>query len=65
MLDNSILDQLKSVFGKLEKNVELVYKASDHADQKSLVEMLEQVASTSENITFNNYIKNLTINNKN
>lgn len=51
MLDNNILDQLKSVFGKLEKNVELVYKTSEHADQKSLVEMLEQVASTSENIT--------------
>ena len=51
MLDNDILDQLKSVFAKLEKNVELVYKSSDHEDQKSLVEMLEQVASTSENIT--------------
>ena len=51
MLDNDILEQLKSVFAKLENNVELVYKSSDHDDQKSLVEMLEQVASTSKNIT--------------
>lgn len=51
MLDNNILEQLTSVFGKLEKNVELVYSASEHADQKDLVTMLEQVASTSSNIT--------------
>lgn len=50
MLDNNILEQLKSVFGKLENNVTLEYSKSEHADQKSLVEMLEQVSSTSENI---------------
>ncbi|NOT79799.1 MAG: alkyl hydroperoxide reductase subunit F [Bacteriovoracaceae bacterium] len=46
MLDNNILEQLNSVFAKLEKNVVLSYADSDHADQKNLVEMLEQVAST-------------------
>lgn len=51
MLDNNILDQLKSVFGKLEKEVTLVYSESGHSDQKNLVDMLEQVASTSQNIT--------------
>lgn len=51
MLDNDILGQLKSVFAKLENNVALIYSSSDHADQKSLVDLLEQVAATSENIT--------------
>ena len=51
MLDSNILEQLKSVFGKLENNVDLVYSESAHADQKDLVQMLEQVASTSTNIT--------------
>ncbi len=46
MLDSNILEQLNSVFAKLEKNVVLAYQASDHADQNNLVEMLEQVAST-------------------
>ncbi|MBC7713059.1 MAG: alkyl hydroperoxide reductase subunit F [Rhizobacter sp.] len=50
MLDNNILEQLTSVFGKLEKTVELVYSESAHADQKDLVQLLEQVASTSKNI---------------
>jgi alkyl hydroperoxide reductase subunit F len=51
MLDSNILEQLTSVFAKLEKNVELVYNKSEHADQKDLVMMLEQVAATSPNIT--------------
>ncbi len=51
MLDSNILEQLNSVFAKLEKNVVLAYQASDHADQKNLVEMLEQVASTCTKIT--------------
>jgi alkyl hydroperoxide reductase subunit F len=46
MLDNNILEQLNSVFAKLEKNVVLAYQKSEHADQKNLVEMLNQVAST-------------------
>ena len=51
MLDSNILEQLQSVFSKLENMVELVYENSSHPDQANLVEMLEQVASTSENIT--------------
>lgn len=51
MLDSNILEQLQTVFSKLEKNVDLVYDTSAHADHKQLVDMLEQVASTSENIT--------------
>jgi len=51
MLDSNILEQLKSVFTKLENVVALVHENSSHADQSGLVEMLEQVASTSENIT--------------
>ncbi len=51
MLDSNIIEQLKGVFLKLENNVDLVYSLSDHADHKQLVELLEQVASTSENIT--------------
>ncbi len=50
MLDNNILEQLNSVFAKLEKNVVLAYKPCTHSDQKNLVEMLEQVASTSTKI---------------
>lgn len=51
MLDSNILEQLNSVFAKLEKNVVLTYSESDHADQKNLIEMLEQVASTCTKIT--------------
>lgn len=51
MLDRNILDQLQTVFDKLEADVSLVYDTSSHADQKALVDMLEQVAATSENIT--------------
>lgn len=51
MLDNNIIEQLKGVFAKLDNGVDLVYNLSDHADHKQLVDLLEQVASTSENIT--------------
>jgi alkyl hydroperoxide reductase subunit F len=50
MLDNNILEQLKAVFVKLDNKVELVYDKSEHEDQFKLVDLLEQVASTSENI---------------
>jgi alkyl hydroperoxide reductase subunit F len=51
MLDNNIVEQLKTVFAKLEKNIDLVYAKSSHADQSQLVDMLEQIAGTSANIT--------------
>lgn len=51
MLDSQMKEQLTTVFQKLENEVELVYAPSTHADQKDLVEMLEEVASTSPQIT--------------
>ncbi|MGK5094043.1 alkyl hydroperoxide reductase subunit F [Deltaproteobacteria bacterium TL4] len=50
MLENDIIEQLKSVFEKLNGRVELVYAKSPHEKQEELIEMLEQVASTSEHI---------------
>jgi len=52
MLDNQIIDQLKSVFQNLNGTIDLVYAESNHEKQAELVEMLEQVAATSNNITF-------------
>lgn len=51
MLDAAILEQLKTVFAKLENSVELVYEESSHPDQKDLLEILNEVASTSSLIT--------------
>jgi len=50
MLDTNIIEQLKTVFSKLENKVELVYNLSEHADQNTLVEMLGEVGSTSQYI---------------
>jgi alkyl hydroperoxide reductase subunit F len=50
MLDTNIIEQLKTVFSKLENKVELVYCLSEHADQNNLVEMLGEVGSTSQYI---------------
>src|SRR5690606_33892340 len=50
-LDAAILEQLKSVYAKLESAVELEYDRSNHVDQKDLISMLEQVASTSDKIS--------------
>jgi alkyl hydroperoxide reductase subunit F len=50
MLDSNILEQLKAVYKTLENEVTLVYAKSTNAKQKDLVEMAEQLASTSEKI---------------
>ncbi|MBC7539021.1 MAG: alkyl hydroperoxide reductase subunit F [Bacteriovorax sp.] len=50
MLDNNIIEQLKTVFTKLTNTVDLVYDLSDHADQAQLVEMLGEIGSTSQYI---------------
>lgn len=50
MLDNSILEQLKSVFSKLEGKIVLEYNKCAHAKQPELQTMLHQVAQTSEYI---------------
>lgn len=51
MIDAQLKEQLKSVFSALEGQVELNYEKSSHADQTDLVQMLEDVASTSDKIT--------------
>jgi alkyl hydroperoxide reductase subunit F len=50
MLDSNIKEQLSGVFAALENPVELVYEESSHADQAELIEMLTDVASTSDKI---------------
>lgn len=50
MLDTQLKEQLSSLFSSLENTVELIYEKSPHEDHKDLVEMLEDVASTSEKI---------------
>lgn len=50
MLDKDLMDQLKNVFSDLEHTVELAYTQSSHEKQNELVEMLEDVASTSSYI---------------
>ncbi|PIP90346.1 MAG: alkyl hydroperoxide reductase subunit F [Bdellovibrionales bacterium CG12_big_fil_rev_8_21_14_0_65_38_15] len=47
MLDQNIIEQLKSVFEKLETKVILKLNKSSHANQAELEKMLEQVSSTS------------------
>jgi alkyl hydroperoxide reductase subunit F len=51
MLESNIVEQLKSVFASLEGKIDLVYAHSTHDKQSELIEMLDQVASTSEKIT--------------
>ena len=50
MLDNNLIEQLKSVFKALENTVILAYKKSNHQKQPELLEMLQQVESTSTKI---------------
>tara|TARA_B110001454_G_scaffold219057_1_gene249580 strand:- start:14825 stop:16393 length:1569 start_codon:yes stop_codon:yes gene_type:complete len=51
MIDQDMKEQLKTVFEKLEGNVELAVDLSQHADQAELLDLLEGVASTSDKIT--------------
>lgn len=50
MFEQNIIEQLKSVFNKLNGQIELVYAESGHEKQAELLDMLEQVASTSEKV---------------
>ncbi|GIL18067.1 MAG: alkyl hydroperoxide reductase subunit F [Oligoflexia bacterium] len=47
MLDTAMKDQLKSVFAKLENQVDLIYNQSSHPDTDGLIEMLTDIQSTS------------------
>ena len=51
MIDTNMKEQLKSVFEKLENPVELVHTTSQHEKQAELVNMLNDVAGTSDKIT--------------
>lgn len=51
MLDSNIIEQLKSVYGALDNEIQLTVSASEHADQAQLLEMLRDVAHTSSKIT--------------
>jgi alkyl hydroperoxide reductase subunit F len=50
MLDNNILEQLKTVYQNLENEVTLVYAKSTNAKQNDLVEIVKQLATTSAKI---------------
>ena len=51
MLDSAMIEQLKSVFSKLEQPVVLRMMKSSHPQQPELREMLTEVASTSERLS--------------
>lgn len=50
MLDQAILNQLKTVYAELESEMDLRIYSSDHAKQGELVEMLNSLATTSERL---------------
>lgn len=50
MIDNEILEQLKSVFASINKKTELVVDLSQHPQQPELLDLLEGVAQASKNI---------------
>lgn len=51
MLDESLLEQLKSAFSPLENSIALIYIDSGHADQPELLSMLNDIASTNPKIS--------------
>ena len=46
-MEANLLNQLREVFGRLERKVELIYRPSDHEKQRELASMLQSVAETS------------------
>jgi len=50
MLDQDIIEQLRSAFSSLENQIDLVYEPCEHADQSSLLEMLNGLQASSEKI---------------
>jgi len=50
MLDSQIKKQLQSVYKQLESDFELLYDDSEHEKQAELLEMIKDVASTSDRI---------------
>jgi len=50
MLDKATLEQLKSVFSNLDSTYRFIIEAEDHPAEAELVDMLQDVASTSDKI---------------
>lgn len=50
MLDQDLIDQLKTAFASLEGQIDLVYEPSLHADQSALLEMLNGLQASSPKI---------------
>ncbi|MFK8139432.1 MAG: alkyl hydroperoxide reductase subunit F [Bdellovibrionales bacterium] len=51
MIDAAMIEQLKTVYAGLEKSIELVYYKSSDTKQAELVQMLEDLAGTSNKIS--------------
>lgn len=51
MLDQDLIEQLKSAFASLENQIDLVYEPSLHEDQNSLLEMLNGLQASSSKIS--------------
>lgn len=51
MLDNGILEQLKTVYQSLENDITLVYAKSNHKNQQELIELISDIGSTSQRIS--------------
>lgn len=51
MLNQDILNQLRTAFEKLENTIQLVYFKSDHEKQDELVKLLSQISESSDYIT--------------
>ena len=52
MLDSSIKEQLTNTFSRLENPVIFVVSQSSHEAQAELIDMLKDVAHTSDKISF-------------
>ena len=50
MLDKATLEQLKSLFARLDSTYRFIVEAQDHPAEAELVEMLQDVAATSNRI---------------
>ena len=52
MLDQATLDKLKTVFAELNSTYTIIIEAHDHPARMKMVEMMRDVASTSDQIHF-------------
>jgi len=46
MLDQDLIEQLKSAFASIENQIDLIYEPSTHSDQESLLEMLKGIEAS-------------------